>query len=190
MGKGSTYTVERHEDGIIVRGEIPLGELKGLCAMAESLGFDEMYPGIAGSAGATMAISSAQRSDAWRAKLDAAARERSNGSVELAWLLGTDTGLSSRAIFGVLSADYGYQIDETDAPQDPDDFGRCYRLLKLMPGWRERLSEVADEFPHWAPLVRDWDQITALYELELPTGHAPRCYKLMRRLLDEGRVGR
>jgi hypothetical protein len=76
-----------------------------------------------------------------------------------------------------------------DIPYDPDDFGRCYRLLKVMPSWRERLAEVAAVCPQWAPFVEAWGELTALYEDELENGPvtkgvrmAPRLYARMREL--------
>ena len=67
-------------------------------------------------------------------------------------------------------------------PGDPDDFGRCHRLLVLIPEWRERLREVAAAYPRWRGLVENWDELTSLYLEELPTRHAPRCYKRMQEL--------
>ena len=54
-----------------------------------------------------------------------------------------------------------------DIPYDSDDFGRCYRLLKAVPEWRGRLSEVAAVLPKWAPLVERWDELEDLYETSL-----------------------
>lgn len=106
----------------------------------------------------------------------------------LAWLRNGDTGVSSETIFSVMTGhpvrDYGY-------PYDPADFGRCYRLLKVMPSWRARLPEVASRFPEsaWPQLVAHWDELTALYEDELVNGRmtkhgrmADKTFELMQRL--------
>lgn len=98
------------------------------------------------------------------------------------WLESWDTGVSSLTIFGVLAG--RSMPDRPDAPHDPDDFGRCYRLLRVAPGWRERLGEVARRFPVWAPLVQNWDELTRLYEEELPTGKAPKLLARLRELRD------
>jgi hypothetical protein len=48
------------------------------------------------------------------------------------WLQGRDTGTSSVTICSVITglpSHHGHY----DVPHDPDDFGRCYRLLKLLP---------------------------------------------------------
>lgn len=98
-----------------------------------------------------------------------------------AWIKNGDTGISSETIWSVLS---GCPVARTGFPLDPADFGRCYRLLKAMPGWRARLGEVADKYPEWRPLVDAWDELTTLYEEEVPNhrGRAPKLYSRMQKL--------
>jgi hypothetical protein len=101
------------------------------------------------------------------------------------WLRGHDTGTSSLTIYTVMT---GQMVDRTGYPLDPDDLGRCYRLLKLFPAWRPRMPEVAAKFKEWGPLVREWDKLIALYEEELPSGFAPKCYAAMKACLKEAGV--
>ncbi len=75
--------------------------------------------------------------------------------------------------------------DCADIPYDPDDFGRCFRLLNVMPSWRERLPEVAERYPAWAPFVAAWDELTALYLEELPSGRCQKLYDRMLRIRDD-----
>lgn len=105
----------------------------------------------------------------------------------IAWLANGDTGISSKAIWGVLMGrDIGaLEFGDDNTPRDPSDFGRCYRLLKVMPSWRLRLPEVAAKFPRWKPLVDAWDELTTLYEQELPKGSAPKLYDRMKELRRE-----
>ena len=105
----------------------------------------------------------------------------------LAWIAGGDTGKSSKTIWYVmmgrkLSGPFG-----ADVPYDPSDFGRCSRLLALMPAWRDRLSEVASKYPAWSKLVANWDKIQALYDEELPSGTAPKCYDLIQKCIGRRR---
>jgi len=68
------------------------------------------------------------------------------------WIVAGDTGISSRVIWAVMM---GVSLDvmpRVDVPHDPPDFGRCYRLLEVMPEWRDRLGEVAD---NRKPVVAD-----------------------------------
>lgn len=85
----------------------------------------------------------------------------------LKWIAGNDTGISSRTIWSVMMGvveDDRKDSWDYDPPSDSDDFGRCYRLLVLVPEWRERLPEVGEIFPKWRPLIRNWDNLTGMYE--------------------------
>lgn len=77
------------------------------------------------------------------------------------WLFDGDAGVSSKTIWSVMTG-----VDPKTSfcyPCDPDDFGRCHRLLVRFPEWRERMGEVAAKYPRWAPMVREWDALTAAY---------------------------
>jgi DNA-directed RNA polymerase subunit RPC12/RpoP len=102
----------------------------------------------------------------------------------VAWLANGDTGISSKTIWFTLMNRTAPIEFRPDVPHDPSDFGRCYRLLKVMPSWRSRLPEVAEKHKSWRPLVAAWDELTALYEQELPTGMAPKLYARMRALIE------
>ena len=109
--------------------------------------------------------------------------------VALQWLLGCDTGTSSKTICAVMVGEKTpYYCG--DVPGDPDDFGRCYRLLKLIPTWRDRLQEVADRKKEWGPLVREWALLERMYEQERTgLGCTPNMlYKAMQELIEEGRL--
>ncbi len=107
-----------------------------------------------------------------------AARMRYTNADE--WMASWDTGVSSRTIFATFK---GYGLDGgPGVPHDPDDFGRCYRLLKVAPEWRANLRRVAERYPAWVGLVAHWDRLESLYEEEFPTGSAPRLYALMQEI--------
>lgn len=101
------------------------------------------------------------------------------------WLKSRDTGSSSLTIYHVMTGKHVGDPDRYHTPIDPSDFGRCYRLLELVPAWRARLPEVATRFPAWGPLVREWTRLEALYLEELPDGTAPKLYAAMRQLEKE-----
>jgi hypothetical protein len=96
------------------------------------------------------------------------------------WAAGRDTGISSLTIYRVMTGKPSHN-GTYHTPRDPDDFGRCYRLLKLFPQWRSRLPEFAEKFPKWARLIAEWDELTALYEEESPSGTCPKLYDRMKR---------
>ena len=98
------------------------------------------------------------------------------------WLMGRDTGISSRTIYAAIT---GCPTEDYDIPHDPDDFGRCYRLLELFPNWKAELHKVAERFPKWKPFIAAWDELTALYEEEAPSGRAPKLFDRMQELRRE-----
>ncbi len=97
------------------------------------------------------------------------------------WINSWDTGASSIAIYRHMS---GMVVKNPAPPQDPSDFGRCYRLLWLTPEWRARIGELGT-LPGWTPLVEAWPRLEALYEeiLNGTAGDSSKLYALMRELL-------
>jgi hypothetical protein len=79
------------------------------------------------------------------------------------WYRGDDSGVSSETIFQVMT---GISVRWTGTPMDSDDFGRCFRLLEKFPHWRDRLDEVAAQFPEWKGLVDNWSKLEFLYKRE------------------------
>jgi hypothetical protein len=94
------------------------------------------------------------------------------------WLSSRDTGVSSCTIF-TAATDSPPPWGFFDVPYDPSDFGRCYRLLKHFPEFRQHLHKTVDLCPAWAPFVDHWDELTAIYEDELPSGGRPKLYALI-----------
>lgn len=101
----------------------------------------------------------------------------------LLWALGDDTGISSETIVriavGAKRGDHSF-----DAPYDPSDFGRCYRLLKSFPELNKKLPLVARKCKAFAPLISNWGELVALWEEESNngTGRAPKLYARMNEL--------
>ena len=62
------------------------------------------------------------------------------------WIVGLDTGLSSKVIWSVMM---GVETGWASLPHDEDDYGRCIRLLQFIPEWQSRLDEVVEKYPEW-----------------------------------------
>jgi hypothetical protein len=110
--------------------------------------------------------------------------DNAEASAVIDWLLSDDTGESSKCIVSQLVG--GGQ--RTSHPYDPDDLGRCVRLLRLVPSLRGRLPAMACVSRQWAALVGAWDELETTLCAELggyPAryGSAPKTYALMQRLL-------
>lgn len=84
------------------------------------------------------------------------------------WLRGPDTGASSETLCRALAHGPDVVHQRIDVPRDASDFGRCCRLLKAIPGWRDRIGEMR-HLADWAPLVDAWDDLERLYEEKLHT---------------------
>ena len=98
------------------------------------------------------------------------------------WFGSGDTGISSEAIALWLGAGEKLERWGDGTPSDGADFGRCYRLMKAIPEFRERVGEMAGYGGKWPTLVKYWNEIEALYEREIsdPKKHSGITYKRMR----------
>ena len=105
-----------------------------------------------------------------------------------AWYASDDTGSSSRYmayVLGKLAGDPSWRGAENAHPYDPDDFGRCVRMLRAAPNLREHLSAMERCGPVWLKYVEHWAEMERLYDEEFPRGKAPKLYDLMQRLRRE-----
>lgn len=186
---GAAYSVTRTPRGVVIEGgPVPVDDLSALAKAWGERGYTIMDQGIAQALGAFMVITDEEGSKAWREEIEAGLAH--SVDAELAWLKGTDTGVSSRTIFSVLSSRYGAGAlgsSSPDFPYDPSDFGRCHRLLERLPAWRARMGEVAAKHPRWAPFVERWEEMTATYVEEQPTGYGPcpRLYEALQQCCAE-----
>ena len=93
------------------------------------------------------------------------------------------SGVSSETIWSVMT---GLPVKDAGHPYDPDDFGRCYRLLQHFPAWRSRLGEVAAAYPNtpWVDYVEHWSEMEVLWEEESQRrdGMARKLYALMQKI--------
>ena len=76
-------------------------------------------------------------------------------------------GASSKAIVFVmcgLSPKVILKNSWTPYPHDPDDFSRCYNLLKIFPEWKERIEEMKCLGKIWRRIALAWEELEVLYE--------------------------
>lgn len=82
---------------------------------------------------------------------------------DVEWLMSGRVGVSSKAIwcyFNRQTPDRGWGWGY---PLDPDDFSRCYLLLKRNPDWRKRVSEMAFCGKVWGALAEHWDELEQMF---------------------------
>lgn len=77
------------------------------------------------------------------------------------WITSGETGSSSKTMFGL----FMHGITERPShPYDPDDFKRCYKLLELIPEWKERIMELKVLSTAWENLANNWGKLTEMFE--------------------------
>ena len=95
----------------------------------------------------------------------------------LEWWANTscDTGLSSETIALVLGHLTWEELQNKPGafgvsssgwtPKDGDDFGRCHRLLELIPEWKSELHQVAEAYANtaWPKLIQNWMRLSKLF---------------------------
>lgn len=165
------YIIERYKHGWLLRGTdtrpgIPMDALTECLAMMPK---DSVIDGgISTALGGVCAVGTSENCDKWRAEIEDEL-QKSSWHPEMKWLLGTDTGLSSKCIFAALARpDNKTAIDRdirkvAHLPHDSDDFGRCLRLVQRFM-WRKRLDELVVARPEWSLIVSRWDELAALHE--------------------------
>lgn len=72
-----------------------------------------------------------------------------------------ETGISSKTMWNCLMGNKDFRIGH---PYDPDDFKRCYGLLKHVPEWKSQLHKLKPLSTEWSNLVDNWDKLTEMYE--------------------------
>ena len=96
------------------------------------------------------------------------------------WLSQGERGTSSNTIFQTLS---GQNIKAwMSHPCDPDDFRRCYLLLKTIPEWKADLYKLKEISPVWSKLVDNWDKLTSMLEEQMETHKPNGMYEFMESL--------
>ena len=100
------------------------------------------------------------------------------------WIVGNDTGCSSKTIWSICM---GTPVAKfPDYPHDPSDFGRCYRLLELIPEWKNILRTHLFKDAVWSNLLAQWGELSELWEKESPSGQCPVLYDKMQSLIGAG----
>jgi hypothetical protein len=185
----TTYEVRDYPHGKAIFGPIPASDFGALTRSWSKLGYETIDLVIGQALGATLAVvRDEEASKAWRRELDIRFDHPD-------WLRSGDCGVSSRTIYGLLGDDRAGWAAQLDAPYDPADFGRCYRLVRRF-GWRGRLHEVAARCPAWRPFVERWDDLCRQFEEEgrpdavgFPTvERLPVLYEMIRQIREQDSV--
>lgn len=77
------------------------------------------------------------------------------------WMTNGELGMSSETMWNCF---YGIKDYRICHPSDPDDFSRCWKLLKAVPEWKSELHKLKPLSEAWSNLVDNWDKLTEMYE--------------------------
>lgn len=107
------------------------------------------------------------------------------------WLTSDDTGRSSKYMVHALAQRAGcdatyVEVRDGDYPHDPDDFGRCVRLLDAVPQLRPHLPLLSGHGAVWAAIAAEWDSLETMYREDEPTGKSARLLNRLRELHRSG----
>ncbi|HEJ7283080.1 TPA: hypothetical protein SMF87_004532 [Serratia marcescens] len=87
-----------------------------------------------------------------------------------AWLDSDDIGSSSIFMAFTLATHEqrqrhfrGRGKPSNNYPRDPDDLGRCIRLIDAVPEFGGRIPEMADKGAHWMAVTTNWDRWCTLH---------------------------
>lgn len=84
------------------------------------------------------------------------------------WIQHGERGISSETIVEVLTGRKLVKYYKSH-PHDPDDFSRCYKLLKMIPELKDSLPLMKSQSKAWSNLVDNWDRLTEMYEENVRT---------------------
>jgi hypothetical protein len=159
-----SYEVKETPFGVLVFGPMPVGDMVALSAVWKKRGLKFLAPGIANALSATLAVTN--NVARWEAEVQREVKAAWPNDAEAQWLFGTDVGSSSKTIFSVFCRPDLKHVATRGLhpclPADADDFGRCYRLLKLFPHWEQKLT--TDMPAKWTEFSRQYSRLAGLYE--------------------------
>lgn len=97
-----------------------------------------------------------------------------------AWLDSDDTGSSSLYMAYAFSYNLDLWMHRTipsyNYPRDPDDLGRCIRLVEAVPEFGRCIPEMARKGAHWMAVTTNWANWVEMYQ----AGDTDRLYTEMK----------
>ncbi len=98
------------------------------------------------------------------------------------WIADKDTGISSETMVAIALGAKKTKSSRFNAPHDPSDFGRCYRLVKAVPEMKTQFDRIGKAVPTFKLILKNWDELCELYERDLPSGKSDDLYKRIKEL--------
>lgn len=161
-------TYERRQKGrcIYIIGSIPVDELVALAKGKEGY---FMSPYLAQKFGASVFFGPKEEID----ELTLALKKQDKEDLEKAiadgmdpakaWLKHGEVGASSKFMCEFLSG-LNPSNSAVYAPADYDDFQRCEKMLRIVPGLREKMHTLS-QFPQYEKLIPKWEKLAERMDL-------------------------
>ena len=167
------YSVKESRGCTFIYGSIPIPEFAAISKRQEQGAI--ISGDLARMTGATFTIGMPEDIRAYKDAIsdEVIARTRNMydtfglSDMAVEWLAVGEQGSSSQAMFyaitGVMPQRFS-QGTRRSHPHDPDDFSRCYKLVKVVPELSSQLGKVAELSDTWATIILEWDNLCALFE--------------------------
>lgn len=101
------------------------------------------------------------------------------------WLANGDIGISSKTMAAIA---LGAKTGNFNAPYDPSDFNRCYKLVERVPSIRNSFDQISQIVPVFAGILREWDELCVLFNSEKDSGMCRKTYARIKELRAESEV--
>jgi hypothetical protein len=98
------------------------------------------------------------------------------------WIADRDTGVSSETMLAIAMGAKKSKVSRFDAPHDPSDFGRCYRLVKAVPEIRTEFGRIGRIVPTFKLILENWDELCPIFERDQSVGTSPDLYRRIKEL--------
>mgnify|MGYP000628034230 CR=1 FL=1 len=97
------------------------------------------------------------------------------------WTSKGNIGVSSNTMLFAITGKSVYGKSR-DIPGDWADFNRCMELVNTVEIVKSNLQKVAEVYPKWKPIIREWDVLVKLWEkgdgfYEFLDSLRDECYK-------------
>ncbi len=96
------------------------------------------------------------------------------------WFNYGERGTSSETMFDKM---YCQKFGSNGHPSDPDDFRRCYLLIRdFVPEWKGRLHKMREVSVEWDRIIEHWSELSEMMENFLSGGKGDSMYSFMKKL--------
>lgn len=79
------------------------------------------------------------------------------------WLASDDVGMSSKFMASILTGQFSAEFA---IPHDPDDLGRCIRMIQAIPELKGTIHLMCSHGTMWTAVANNWERWSEMYQAE------------------------